>query len=151
MFTYFLTDQRPCYLRALISFLCPQKSISHPYLKNTSPFQLHGIKLSMLQSWKDSLCPHSPSFTGFRSDVSLGSFMQPFLAAAMMVYLTGVTFFFFSCSMVSRLFATPWMVCSPPGSSVHGDSPARILECVAMPSSQIWLSGWNWELLLFIR
>ena len=27
------------------------------------------------------------------------------------------------------------MDCSPPGSSVHGDSPARILEWVAMPSS----------------
>ena len=24
-----------------------------------------------------------------------------------------------------RLFATPWTVCSPPGSSVHGDSPGK--------------------------
>jgi len=28
------------------------------------------------------------------------------------------------------------MDCSLPGSSVHGDSPARILEWVAMPSSR---------------
>ena len=28
------------------------------------------------------------------------------------------------------------MDCSPPGPSVHGDSPARILEWVAMPSSR---------------
>ena len=28
------------------------------------------------------------------------------------------------------------MGCSPPSSSVHGDSPARILEWVAMPSSR---------------
>ena len=115
MFTYFLTDQRPCYLRVLISFLCPQKSIGHPYLKKTSPFQLHRIKVSMLQSWKDSLCPHSPSFTGLRSDVSLGSLMQPFLAATMMVYLTGVTFFFFSCWMVSDSL---WP---------HGLQPTRLL------------------------
>ena len=27
-------------------------------------------------------------------------------------------------------------VCSPPGSSVHGDFQARILECVAMPASR---------------
>ena len=26
--------------------------------------------------------------------------------------------------------------CSPPGSSVHGDSPGKILEWVAMPSSR---------------
>ena len=28
------------------------------------------------------------------------------------------------------------MDCSPPGSSIHADSPARILEWVAMPSSR---------------
>ena len=28
------------------------------------------------------------------------------------------------------------MDCNPPGSSVHGDSPARILEWVAVPSSR---------------
>ena len=28
------------------------------------------------------------------------------------------------------------MDCSPPGSSVHGTLQARILECVAMPSSR---------------
>ena len=32
--------------------------------------------------------------------------------------------------------ATPWTVCSPPGSSVHGILQARILEQVAMPSSR---------------
>ena len=26
--------------------------------------------------------------------------------------------------------------CSPPGSSVHGDSPGKNMECVAMPSSR---------------
>ena len=30
----------------------------------------------------------------------------------------------------------PMDYCSPPGTSVHGDSPARILERVAMPSSR---------------
>ena len=29
-----------------------------------------------------------------------------------------------------RLFATPWTVCIPPGSSVHGSLWARILEWV---------------------
>ena len=30
------------------------------------------------------------------------------------------------------------MDCSPPGSSVRGILPARILEWVAMPSSRVW-------------
>ena len=34
------------------------------------------------------------------------------------------------------LFATPWTVCKPPGSSVHGILQARILEWVAMPCSR---------------
>ena len=33
------------------------------------------------------------------------------------------------------------MVCSPPGSSVHGDSPGKKLEWVAMPSSSTLLQG----------
>ena len=36
-----------------------------------------------------------------------------------------------------RLFATPWTVCSPPGSSVHGILQARILEWVAISFSEI--------------
>ena len=39
----------------------------------------------------------------------------------------------FSCV---RLFVTPWTVCSPPGSSVHGILQARTLQWVAMPSSR---------------
>ena len=39
----------------------------------------------------------------------------------------------FSCA---QLFATPWTVCSPPGSSVQGISQARILEWVAISSSR---------------
>ena len=35
-----------------------------------------------------------------------------------------------------QLFVTPWTVCSPPGSSVHGILPARILECDAISSSR---------------
>ena len=35
-----------------------------------------------------------------------------------------------------RLFATPWTVCSPPGSSAHGILQARILGWVARPSSR---------------
>ena len=34
------------------------------------------------------------------------------------------------------LFATPWTVCSLPGSSVHGVLQARILEWVAIPFSR---------------
>ena len=46
-----------------------------------------------------------------------------------------------ACCMLShfsrvQLIATLWTVCSLSGSSVHGDSPARILEWVAMPSSR---------------
>ena len=37
-----------------------------------------------------------------------------------------------------RLFATPWTACSPPGSPVHGNSQARILEWVASSSSRDW-------------
>ena len=33
------------------------------------------------------------------------------------------------------LFATPWTVCSPPGSSIHGILQARILEWVAITFS----------------
>ena len=40
-----------------------------------------------------------------------------------------------SCSVHVLLFVTP-LDCSPPGSSVHGSLQARILECVAMPSSR---------------
>ena len=42
-----------------------------------------------------------------------------------------------------RLFVTLWTVGSPPGSSVHGISPARILEWVTMPSSRG--SSWPWD------
>ena len=37
-----------------------------------------------------------------------------------------------------QLWPIPWdpVDCSPPGSSVHGDSPGKILERVAMPSSR---------------
>ena len=35
-----------------------------------------------------------------------------------------------------QLFASPWAVCSPPGSAVYGILQARILEWVAMPSSR---------------
>ena len=38
-----------------------------------------------------------------------------------------------NCSVLS--LCDP-MNCSPPGSSVHGDSPGKILEWVAMPSSR---------------
>ena len=41
----------------------------------------------------------------------------------------------FTCSVVSDSFATP-MDYSPPGSSVHGISQARILEWVAISSSR---------------
>ena len=39
----------------------------------------------------------------------------------------------FRCLVVLTLFDS--MDCSPSGSSVHGDSPGKILEWVAMPSS----------------
>ena len=35
-----------------------------------------------------------------------------------------------------RLFATPWTICSPPDSSVHGILQARILEWVVISSSR---------------
>ena len=41
------------------------------------------------------------------------------------------------CGVVAQscpTLATPWTVCSQPGSSVHGISQARILELVAIPS-----------------
>ena len=41
--------------------------------------------------------------------------------------------------LVSKLyqtFVTPWTVCSPPGSSVHGILQARVLEWVAIPFSK---------------
>ena len=40
-----------------------------------------------------------------------------------------------SCSVVSYSFATPWTVCSPPDSSVHEISQARILEWVVISFS----------------
>ena len=51
----------------------------------------------------------------------------------------------FSCVW---LFGTPWTVCSPPGSSVHGILKARILEWIAIhfsrgsswPRDQTWVS-----------
>ena len=42
---------------------------------------------------------------------------------------------FVSCSVLSDSFYDP-MDCSPPGSSVRGDPPGRIMERVAMPSSR---------------
>ena len=38
------------------------------------------------------------------------------------------------------------MDCSPPGFSVHGILQARLLECVAMPSSRgsSWRRDWTW-------
>ena len=36
-----------------------------------------------------------------------------------------------------QLFATLWIDCSPPGSSVHGILQAKILEWVAMPFSKV--------------
>ena len=49
-------------------------------------------------------------------------------------------------SAIHWLFSTPWTVCSPPGSSVHGIFQARILECVAVPFSKESSQprGWTW-------
>ena len=41
-----------------------------------------------------------------------------------------------SCFSHVRLFATPWMDCSPPDFSVCGNLQARVLEWVAMSSSR---------------
>ena len=40
------------------------------------------------------------------------------------------------CFSRLQFFVTPWTVCSPPGSSVHGILQARIVEWVALPSSR---------------
>ena len=44
------------------------------------------------------------------------------------------------CCLVAKshqtLLRPPWIVCSPPGSSVHGISPARILKWVAISFSR---------------
>ena len=43
------------------------------------------------------------------------------------------------CCLTTKLCPTlgiPWTIYSPPGSSVHGISQARILECVAIPFSR---------------
>ena len=52
-----------------------------------------------------------------------------------------------------RLFATPWTVCSPPGSSVHWTLQARILEWGDIPFSRgIFLTqGSNPRLLWLLR
>ena len=42
----------------------------------------------------------------------------------------------FGCPVVFDCFATPWTVCSSPGSSVHGISQARILEKLAISYSR---------------
>ena len=49
------------------------------------------------------------------------------------------------CVCVPQLCVTLWdpMDCSPPGSSVHGISQARILEWVAIPFSRG--SSWPWD------
>ena len=39
-----------------------------------------------------------------------------------------------------HLFATPWILCSPSGSSVHGIHQARILEWVVIPFHGIFLT-----------
>ena len=49
--------------------------------------------------------------------------------------------FFYLCVLAQSLshvqiFAIPWTVCSPLGSSVHGISQARILEWVAISFSR---------------
>ena len=43
------------------------------------------------------------------------------------------------------LFVTPWTLCSPSGSSVHGILQARILEWVAVPLSRgsFWPRDWT--------
>ena len=43
---------------------------------------------------------------------------------------SGSVGFFFLLNPIG-LFATPWTVCSPPGSSIHGISQARIPERTA--------------------
>ena len=47
---------------------------------------------------------------------------------------------YFRCCLVTKscptLFASPWTVCSPTGSSVHGISQARILEWVLISFSR---------------
>ena len=49
----------------------------------------------------------------------------------------------FSRSVVSDSFATPW-TCSPPGSSLHGISQARILEWVASSFSRASSQHRDW-------
>ena len=49
-----------------------------------------------------------------------------------------------------RLFATRWTLRSPPGSSVHGILPARILEWVAMPSSRRSSQPRDWTYVYYV-
>ena len=49
------------------------------------------------------------------------------------MYLGGVGLLAKLCPMLS----TPWTVCSPPGSSAHGISQARILEWVVISFSNV--------------
>ena len=49
-----------------------------------------------------------------------------------------------------QLFATPWTVCSQPGSSVHGILQTRIMERVAIsfPRGSSWPRDWIWVSLI---
>ena len=49
-----------------------------------------------------------------------------------------------------QLFATPWTVCSQPGSSVHGILQTRIMERVAIsfPRGSSWPKNWIWVSLI---
>ena len=66
-------------------------------------------------------------------------YIYRFMNIFIYVYLTLKQFLFYQKSTKSRqscpTLCNP-MDCSPPGSSVHGISQARILEWVAMPSSR---------------
>ena len=56
-----------------------------------------------------------------------------------------VLWFLFSCKVASDGFATPWPVCSPPGSSVCGISQAGVLKWVAVfyYTQSCWPRDWT--------
>ena len=90
-----------------------------------------------IHSFLSSILPFNPIFLS-----SSAFLLRPFRFSCCVSTVVFDFPFIFSKDLVMCLVTQSYLTvcyrmdCSLPGSSVHGDSPARILEWVAMPSSR---------------
>ena len=99
-----------------------------------TPAYLPGLTLNFISALRLSITqPHCIKFLMICCLSILDVFSSKHISQLSYKYLSSCVLSRFNCV---QLFVTPWTVCSPPSSPVHGILQARVLEWVAVPSSR---------------